>query len=149
MHPCPRSTQEEEDLALARALSASEAEYQQSQRQVSEAGRGLCAVVGLILAWLGEGGTLPGFCLLWALSRLGFLTRRAAQPGAVAASLLSTQLWELQHWICPLVGERKKPVLPCSLCASLCCRLTVQSHQTAACRRQVRQGVPADTGSHL
>ncbi|NXS05835.1 ZFN2B protein, partial [Oxylabes madagascariensis] len=38
-------TQEEEDLALARALSASEAEYQQSQRQVSEAGYGLCAVV--------------------------------------------------------------------------------------------------------
>nr|XP_054492788.1 AN1-type zinc finger protein 2B isoform X4 [Agelaius phoeniceus] len=29
----PSSTQEEEDLALARALSASEAEYQQSQRQ--------------------------------------------------------------------------------------------------------------------
>ncbi|NWI68524.1 ZFN2B protein, partial [Todus mexicanus] len=33
----PSSTQEEEDLALAQALSASEAEYQQSQRQVSEA----------------------------------------------------------------------------------------------------------------
>ncbi|NXS15042.1 ZFN2B protein, partial [Neodrepanis coruscans] len=31
---CPSSTQEEEDLALAQALSASEAEYQQSQRQV-------------------------------------------------------------------------------------------------------------------
>ncbi|XP_009323145.1 PREDICTED: AN1-type zinc finger protein 2B [Pygoscelis adeliae] len=31
-HP-PSSTQEEEDLALAQALSASEAEYQQSQRQ--------------------------------------------------------------------------------------------------------------------
>lgn len=36
MHHCPSSTQEEEDLALAQALSASEAEYQQSQRQVSE-----------------------------------------------------------------------------------------------------------------
>ncbi|NXX36810.1 ZFN2B protein, partial [Nicator chloris] len=34
MHHCPSSTQEEEDLALAQALSASEAEYQQSQRQV-------------------------------------------------------------------------------------------------------------------
>ncbi|NXS63261.1 ZFN2B protein, partial [Brachypteracias leptosomus] len=34
----PSSTQEEEDLALARALSASEAEYQQAQRQVSGAG---------------------------------------------------------------------------------------------------------------
>ncbi|NWX39044.1 ZFN2B protein, partial [Steatornis caripensis] len=43
-HP-PSSTQEEEDLALAQALSASEAEYQQSQRQVSEAGRRLCTVV--------------------------------------------------------------------------------------------------------
>ncbi|XP_075009137.1 AN1-type zinc finger protein 2B isoform X2 [Calonectris borealis] len=32
VHP-PSSTQEEEDLALAQALSASEAEYQQSQRQ--------------------------------------------------------------------------------------------------------------------
>ncbi|NXD06133.1 ZFN2B protein, partial [Nothocercus nigrocapillus] len=31
----PSSTQEEEDLALAQALSASEAEYQQLQRQVS------------------------------------------------------------------------------------------------------------------
>ncbi|NWZ49145.1 ZFN2B protein, partial [Haliaeetus albicilla] len=41
----PSSTQEEEDLALAQALSASEAEYQQSQRQVSEAGCKLCAVV--------------------------------------------------------------------------------------------------------
>lgn len=97
MHHCPSSTQEEEDLALAQALSASEAEYQQLQRQVSEAGYGLCAVVGLILAQLCEGGGLPGFCFLWALSRLGFLTRRAAQPGAVAASLLSTQLWELGH----------------------------------------------------
>lgn len=45
------STQEEEDLALARALSASEAEYQQSQRQVSGAGCRLCTVVGLILTW--------------------------------------------------------------------------------------------------
>lgn len=34
---CPPSTQEEEDLALAQALSASEAEYQQLQRQVSGA----------------------------------------------------------------------------------------------------------------
>ncbi|KAF4796904.1 AN1-type zinc finger protein 2B [Turdus rufiventris] len=41
---------EEEDLALAQALSASEAEYQQSQRQVSEVGYGLCFVMGLILA---------------------------------------------------------------------------------------------------
>lgn len=49
MHHCPSSTQEEEDLALARALSASEAEYQQLQQQVSEAGYGLCAVLGLIL----------------------------------------------------------------------------------------------------
>ncbi|NWS66646.1 ZFN2B protein, partial [Crotophaga sulcirostris] len=38
------STQEEEDLALAQALSASEAEYQRSQRQVSEAGCRLCTV---------------------------------------------------------------------------------------------------------
>ncbi|NXL56020.1 ZFN2B protein, partial [Chordeiles acutipennis] len=43
-HP-PSSTQEEEDLALAQALSASEAEYRQSQRQVSEAGCRLCAMV--------------------------------------------------------------------------------------------------------
>lgn len=50
MHHCPSSTQEEEDLALAQALSASEAEYQQSQRQVSEVGYGLCFVMGLILA---------------------------------------------------------------------------------------------------
>ncbi|NWR26779.1 ZFN2B protein, partial [Tachuris rubrigastra] len=42
MQCCPSSTQEEEDLALAQALSASEAEYQQSQRQVSEAGYRLC-----------------------------------------------------------------------------------------------------------
>lgn len=49
MHHCPSSTQEEEDLALAQALSASEAEYQQLQRQVSEAGYGLCTVMGLIL----------------------------------------------------------------------------------------------------
>ncbi|NWT05163.1 ZFN2B protein, partial [Mionectes macconnelli] len=42
---CPSSTQEEEDLALAQALSASEAEYQQSQRQVSEAGYRLCTVM--------------------------------------------------------------------------------------------------------
>lgn len=92
MHHCPSSTQEEEDLALARALSVSEAEYQQSQRQVSEAGYGLRAAVGLF-----EGGGHPGFCLLWALSSLGFLTRTAAQPGAVAASLLSTHLWEPEH----------------------------------------------------
>ncbi|NXY25943.1 ZFN2B protein, partial [Atrichornis clamosus] len=45
MHHCPSSTQEEEDLALAQALSASEAEYQQSQRQVSEAGYRLCTIV--------------------------------------------------------------------------------------------------------
>ncbi|NXJ73955.1 ZFN2B protein, partial [Trogon melanurus] len=41
----PSSTQEEEDLALAQALSASEAEYQQLQRQVSEAGCRICHVV--------------------------------------------------------------------------------------------------------
>lgn len=93
----PSSTQEEEDLALAQALSASEAEYQQSQRQVSEAGCRLCAVVGLIPAWVCHGGVFPGFCVLWALSRVTFLTRRAAQPGAVAASLLSTQPWGLEH----------------------------------------------------
>uniref|UniRef100_A0A8B9QST2 AN1-type domain-containing protein n=1 Tax=Anas platyrhynchos TaxID=8839 RepID=A0A8B9QST2_ANAPL len=38
---CPPSTQEEEDLALAQALSASEAEYQQLQRQVSRAHPGI------------------------------------------------------------------------------------------------------------
>ncbi|NWZ24391.1 ZFN2B protein, partial [Asarcornis scutulata] len=38
---CPPSTQEEEDLALAQALSASEAEYQQLQRQVSGAHPGI------------------------------------------------------------------------------------------------------------
>lgn len=87
----PSSTQEEEDLALAQALSASEAEYQQSQRQVSEAGCKLCAVVRLILAWLCQGGILPGFCFLWALSRVTFLNGRGAWPGAVAVSLLNTQ----------------------------------------------------------
>ncbi|NWH65893.1 ZFN2B protein, partial [Geococcyx californianus] len=40
----PSSTQEEEDLALAQALSASEAEYQRLQRQVSETGCSLCTV---------------------------------------------------------------------------------------------------------
>lgn len=115
MHHCPRSTQEEEDLALAQALSASEAEYQQSQRQVSEVGYGLCFVMGLILASLCEGGDFPGFCLIGALFSLGCLTGWAAHPRAMAASLLRTQLWELEHCICPLVEERKKPACPCSL----------------------------------
>uniref|UniRef100_A0A8C0VTQ8 AN1-type domain-containing protein n=1 Tax=Cyanistes caeruleus TaxID=156563 RepID=A0A8C0VTQ8_CYACU len=44
MHHCPSSTQEEEDLALAQALSASEAEYQQLQRQVRLA-------MGSALSW--------------------------------------------------------------------------------------------------
>lgn len=114
--PVPSSTQEEEDLALAQALSASEAEYQQSQRQVSEAGCRLCTAVGLIPVWLHHGGVFPGFCFLWALSRVTFLTRRAAWPGAMAASLLSTHPWGLEHWMCPLVGQRKKPIFPCSVC---------------------------------
>lgn len=77
----PSSTQEEEDLALAQALSASEAEYQQSRRQVSEAGCKLCAMVRLILAWLCQGGVLPGFCFLWALSWVTFSQQEGSLAG--------------------------------------------------------------------
>ncbi|XP_065697577.1 AN1-type zinc finger protein 2B isoform X1 [Patagioenas fasciata] len=42
-HP-PSSTQEEEDLALAQALSASEAEYQQSQRQAHSSKSSNCSM---------------------------------------------------------------------------------------------------------
>lgn len=131
----PSSTQEEEDLALAQALSASEAEYQQSQRQVSEAGRRLCALVGWILAWPCH---RRGASLGSVSSGPTFLTRRAAQPGAVTVSLKNTQRWGLEH--------RGRSLTPLALCASSHCRHTVRSHRTAACRRQ---GVPEDMGSRL
>lgn len=88
MHSCPSSTQEEEDLALAQALSASEAEYQQSQRQVSAAGSGVYARVGLILAWLGSWRGPPWVLLLLRSVQHHFSPQRAAQPAAVVMSLL-------------------------------------------------------------
>uniref|UniRef100_A0A674HIF7 Zinc finger AN1-type containing 2B n=2 Tax=Neoaves TaxID=3078114 RepID=A0A674HIF7_TAEGU len=61
---------------------------------------------------------------------------RGTQCTTVPAAHRRRRIW---HW--PRHCQRAKPST-----SSRSGRCTVQSHQTAACRRQVRWGVPADTG---